>query len=148
MLRDLAAVALMTLAAGACLPAPLAAAADGDQLVDVQDGRLRCPVSAHYGAAGQPMVICGMSNGAPFGASPNSTGTSTPLNLAVMHGTGQSYWAAGTLPGNAADPVSLGVGQTYAANGWTITNEADRARVTNDDSGHGLLLNVVNWRAF
>ncbi|GFM17339.1 MULTISPECIES: hypothetical protein [Mycobacteriaceae] len=148
MLRDLAAAALMMLAAGACLPAPSATAADGDQLVDVQDGRLRCLVSAHYGAAGQPMAICGMSNGAPFGASPNSIGSSTPLNLAVMNGTGQSYWAAGTLPGTAADSMSLGVGQTYTANGWTIINEAGRARVKNDHSGHGLILNVVTWRAF
>ncbi len=95
MLRDLAAAALMTLAAGACLPAPLAAAADGDQLVVVQDGRLQCLISAQFGASGRPMAICGLSDGAPFGASPNSTGTSTPLNLAVMTGNAESYWAAG-----------------------------------------------------
>ena len=44
--------------------------------------------------------------------------------------------------------LSFGVGQTYRASGWTVTDEAGRARLTNDDSGHGLLLNVVNWRAF
>lgn len=148
MLRHLTTASLTVLVVGVCLPAPLASAAEGDQLVAVQDGRIQCLVSAHFGASGEPMAICGLSDGSPFGASPNSTGTSTPLNLAVMHGTGPSYWAAGTIPDTAAGSVSLGVGQTYQASGWTVTNEAGRARVTNDDSGHGLLLNVVNWRAF
>ena len=147
MLRDVTAAALTMLAVGACAQVPSAAAAEGDQLVTVQGGRLQCLLSANFGARGQPMAICGMSDGAPFGASPNSIGTSTPLNLAVMTGTGESYWAAGTLPA-ASGPVSLGVGQTYETNGWTITDEADRARVKNDQSGHGLLLNAVLWRAF
>ena len=147
MLRNLVAAATMTLAAGACLPAPLAAAAGGDQLVVVQDGRLQCLISAQFGASGRPMAICGLSDGAPFGASPNSTGTSTPLNLAVMTGNAESYWAAGAMP-PAEDRVFLGAGQSHQANGWTVTDEPGRARVTNDDSGHGLLLNVVNWRSF
>ncbi len=70
------------------------------------------------------------------------------LNLAVLKGTGEMWWEAGAVPGSVADDIVLGPGQTYHANGWTVTTEELRTVIRNDDSGHGVNANTVYARQF
>ncbi len=148
MIRELitAAAALLVFGASPCAPA---AAAAPDQVVGVLDGQVRCLISADYQGHGDAMAICGHSDGSPFGASPMSTGKyPVKLNLAVLYGTGQMYWDDGTVPGSAGGDVTLGVGQDYRANGWTVTTSPNRAVLKNDLTGHGMIVNLADVRQF
>ena len=69
-----------------------------------------------------------------------------PLNLVVVLGSGELWFEAGTLPDPAGD-VAVGVGQTYAANGWNIKSEKLQTLIWNDDGGHGLRVNPVDAAA-
>jgi hypothetical protein len=147
-LKSMAASAAM-LVVGASPLAPQATAAEGDQVIQLQDGQLRCLLSANYQGRGYAMTVCGRTDGQGFGASPMSTGKyPVRLNLAVLKGTGEIWWEAGPAPDSAAGDVVLGVGQTYVANGWTVTTEPLRTVIKNDASGHGLFVNTVDVRQF
>lgn len=150
MFRDLIAASAAVLLLGACPFAPQAAAADGDQVVRVQNGEVRCLLTANYKDRGYPMAICGRSDGGHFGESPMSTGKFPErLNLVVIRGAGETWWGgAGQIPGPAEGDVVLGVGQTYTVNGWTVRTEELRTEIKNDDSGHGLHVNAVDVRPF
>ncbi|MCV7154361.1 hypothetical protein [Mycolicibacterium pyrenivorans] len=149
MFRNLTAASAAVLLLGACPFAPQAAAADGDQVVRVQNGEVRCLLTANYMGRGYAMAICGRSDGGHFGESPMSTGKfSERLNLVVSRGAGESWWGAGQIPGPAEADVVLGVGQTYRVNGWTVRTEELRTEIKNDDSGHGLHVNAVDVRPF
>jgi len=149
MFRTLAAASAAMLVLGACPFAPQAAAADSDQVIRLQDGQLRCLLSADYKGRGYAMTVCGRSDGRGFAASPMSTGKYPErLNLVVIRGTGEMWWEAGTIPGSVAGDVGLSFGQTYVANGWTITTMDHRTVIKNDDSGHGLIANELDVRQF
>lgn len=122
---------------GACMSAPTAVAAGADQTIRLQNGEIRCLLSADYQDRGRPMAICGRANGGPFGMSPD------PLNLAVVLGAGEMYFMEGTIPGDGSNDVVLGVGQTYTANGWTVKTEELRTLLWNDLSRHGMRVNPV-----
>lgn len=110
---------------------------------------MRCLLTSNYEGRGRATAICGLTDGAPFGASPWSTGKNpVRLTRVLVQGTGEMWWEAGTVPGSAADDVVLGVGQTYSAAGWTVTTEDLRTVIKNDDGGHGILMNPVNARQF
>lgn len=149
MFRQVIAASAATLLLGACPFAPQAAAADGDQIIRVQNGEVRCVLSADYKGRGYAMAICGRSDGRYFGQSPMSTGKFPErLNLVVIRGSGETWWGAGQIPGPAETDVVLGVGQTYKVNGWTVRTEELRTEIKNDDSGHGLHVNAVDVRQF
>ena len=149
MFRESIAASAAVLVLGACPVAPQAAAAEGDQVIRVQDGQLRCLLSADYKGRGYQMAVCGRSDGRGFAASPMSTGKYPErLNLIVARGTGESWWEAGAVPGSASGDVVLGPGQTFAANGWTVTTEDLRIVIKNDTSGHGLQVNALDVRQF
>ena len=44
--------------------------------------------------------------------------------------------------------IVLNDGQTYHINGWTIRPDDHRTGFTDDDSGHGMLVNVQDIRGF
>ncbi|VEG58630.1 Uncharacterised protein [Mycolicibacterium aurum] len=138
-LPSAASAALLVL--GAILCAPSAAAAEGDQTIRVQNGEIRCVLSADYEGRGRPMAICGRTNGGPFAVSPS------PLNLAVVQAAGEMYFMAGTVPGPETVDVVLGPGQTYRANGWNVRTEELRTLIWNDDGGHGIRVNPVDVAA-
>ncbi|MGE2833698.1 hypothetical protein [Mycobacterium sp. SMC-4] len=130
------AVSVLLAVFAACAFTPLAAAADGDQVVRVQDGKVRCLLSAHYLDRDYGAIVCERTDGQPFGGSPMSTGKfPEPLKLAFMSDTGAQYWIAGTVPGDPADDVVVGVGQSYQANGWTVMPEELRTLIRNDRFG-------------
>lgn len=149
MFRTLIAASAAMLVLSACPFAPHAIAADGDQVIRLQDGQLRCLLSADYKGRGYAMTVCGRSDGHGFAASPMSTGKYPErLNLVVIRGTGETWWEAGTVPGLLAGDVVLGFGQTHVANGWSVTTKDHRTVITNDDSGHGLVVNALDVRQF
>jgi Ca-activated chloride channel family protein len=122
------------------------AGADGEKFFTALDGQVRCMLSPDYlPFGGGPMVVC-QRLGANFGSAPWSTEKYPRLlNLAVDRGPGQSFWAAGTLPAGNDDAV-VGPGQTYRANGWTVTNNGLRIVIMNDVSGHGIKVDPVDVR--
>jgi len=126
---------------GAVSPATLAGASGADQTIRVQDGQIRCLVSADFEGRGRPAVLCVRTDGAPFGTSP------APLNVAVVLGSGEMYFQKGGLPAAEGGDVALGAGQTYTVNGWTITTEPLRTLIRNDDGGHGIRINPVEVAA-
>lgn len=137
------------LVVGASPFAPQATAAEGDQVIQLQDGQLRCLLSANYKGRGYAMTVCGRTDGQGFAASPMSTGKyPVRLNLMVVKGTGEAWFEAGSVPNSAAGDVVLGVGQTYTASGWTVTTQPHRTVITNDASRHGLFVNTVDVRQF
>ena len=142
MFRELiASVALLV--GSACAIAPQAAAA-ADQVVQV--AQFRCLLSADYLGRGRPMAICGLADGSPFGPSPMSTGKyPVKLNLAVMRSTGEMWWEAGPVPGSPGQ-AAVGMGQSYTANGWTVSSDEHRTVIKNDYTGHGMILNPADVR--
>lgn len=125
------------LAFGACLLAPQAAASEGDQTIRVQNGEIRCLLSADYQGRGWPAAVCGRADGGPFAVS------RAQLNLVVVQGEGEMYFIPGTVPGDGSADVVVGPGQTYTANGWTVKPEELRTLLWNDDSRHGIRVNPV-----
>ncbi|PRC58743.1 hypothetical protein C6A85_26955, partial [Mycobacterium sp. ITM-2017-0098] len=85
--------------------------------IRVQNGEIRCLLSADYQNRGWPAAICGRTSGGPFGMSP------APLNPVVVQGEGELYFIEGTIPGDGANDAVVGAGQTYQANGWTVKTE-------------------------
>jgi hypothetical protein len=150
MLRRLIA-ATGTLLAVVAVPLAPAAVADGPadgHTVLALDGKVRCLLSTDdVPRGGGPMALCQLSNGQPIGAALYSQGKdSRKLDVALVHGKGQFYWDKGNIaPGQ--DTV-VGNGQSVNINGWTVKDEGLRIRITNDASGHGLLLNEVDVRQF
>lgn len=145
--RGLAAVwALLTVIAIGVAPQ---AAADADQTVLIEGGQIRCQVSADDPArGGGPVVVCQKVDGQPWAQAPFSAEKySKALNLMVVRGGGEFYWDGGNIRSVASRPIVpigqdivVGEGQTYRANGWTITPEQYRTRITNDRSGHGVFV--------
>ena len=151
MIRQLIAASGALIAVAAWPLAPQAAA-DADQVIQIQDGTVRCLVSAADVPRGvKPEVNC-ETNGPKFGESFWSTEKHPgPLNVAVMLGSGEFYFERGDVPGPAEDPghvASVAAGQTLQVNGWTITGEGFRTRISNDASGHGMFINVTEVRQF
>ncbi|MGE2729800.1 hypothetical protein ACQI4F_09990 [Mycolicibacterium vaccae] len=141
MLRVKSVVSVLLTVVGACVLAPAAAAADGDQVVRVQDGKVRCLLTAHFRDRDYGAVVCERTDGERFGVTPMSTGIEPePLNLAMMTETGAWWFIAGKVPGEPANDVTLGPGQTYRANGWTVMPEERRTMIRNDR--YGGVLNV------
>lgn len=141
MFREVITMSATLLVVAGCPFAAQAAAADADQVIQIQDGTVRCLLSADYMGRGYAMTICGLADGQLFGSSPKAT--TQRLNLAVVHGTGEFYWETGPTPSSPTGEVAVGVGQTYRADGWTVTSDDYRTRIQNDSSGHGLLINDV-----
>lgn len=136
--------AVVALAAQPLIPAALAA--EGDVVVRVQDGAIRCLLSADdVPRGGGPMAVCQKTDGTPFGMSPPISHYSATPSQAVVRGTGEMFWFAGTLPPADGDVV-LAPGQTYRANGWTVRDEDYRTFVVNDRTTHGYMINVTEMR--
>lgn len=137
----LSAAAAALVVVGTGLVAPPAAASDGDQTIRVQNGEIRCLLSANYQGRGWPAAVCGRADGGPFAVS------RAPLNLAVVQGTGEMYFVEGTVPGGGATDSVMGAGQTYQANGWTVRTEELRTYIWYDIGGHGMRVNPVEAAA-
>lgn len=124
------------LAFGAAVLAPSAVAADGDQVVRVQDGKVRCLLTAHFRDRDYGAVVCERTDGQRFAIAPMSTGKfPEPLNLTIMTDTGAWWFFAGRVPGDPANDVVVAPGQTYRANGWTVMPEELRTMIRNDRYG-------------
>ncbi|MDW5610151.1 hypothetical protein [Mycolicibacterium sp. D5.8-2] len=116
--------------------APLAEA-DTDQTIRVQNGQVRCLLSADFEGRGRPAAVCARADGAPFSTSP------ARMNLAVVQGSGELYYLKGALPGPDDGDAVLGAGETYRVNGWTIETEELRTLITYDVGRHGIRVNPV-----
>ena len=79
MIRSLAAASASLAVLGACVSTPVAAATGADQTISVQNGQIRCLISADFEGAGIPAAICGRTDGIPFQTSP------ADLNLSLIH---------------------------------------------------------------
>nr|WP_090341596.1 hypothetical protein [Mycolicibacterium malmesburyense]CRL71633.1 hypothetical protein CPGR_02013 [Mycolicibacterium malmesburyense] len=126
------------------------AAADPDQQVLLQNGTVRCLLSADETTfGGGPMAVCALTNGQPWAGAPFETSKwNQRLNLAVQRGTGEFYWDRGLIAEPATPPVAVDSG-TYRTNGWTVQPEQGfRTRITNDASGKGFLINDASVRGF
>ena len=141
--------ALIALAAWPLAPQ---AAADAGQVIQLQDGTVRCLISPADVPRGVKAEVNCETDGLMFGDSTWSTEKdSAPLNVAVMLGSGEFYFERGDVPGTAEDSgqaASVAAGQTLHLNGWTITGEGYRTRIFNDASRHGLFINAVEVRQF
>ena len=134
----------------AVLSAPPAAADDG-RIVMLQSDKVRCGISGdNVDRGGGPLVVCELANGQPWGMSPPETSKHNQrLNLALVRGTGELYWDHGTVTGSgAAGGLSVAEGQSYRIDGWTISSEGFRTRITNDATDHGILINEGYVRQF
>jgi len=133
--------------------APPAGATDyTGQLVLLQNGTVKCLVSANDGTfGGGPMTVCALSNGEPWGKAPfEESKWNQRLNLVVVRGTGEFYRDRGLLPDPAqlpAAPVSVDSG-TYRVNGWTIQPQGLRTQISYDATGHGMFINQYDTRGF
>ncbi len=130
-----ASAALLVL--GACASAPLAGAAGGDQTISVQNGQIRCLLSADFEGHGRPATICARTDGGLFQTSP------AKLNLAVVQGTGELFYEAGTIDTPPSADMVLGAGQTYNVNGWTVKTEELRTLIWYDKGRHGMSVKPV-----
>jgi Ca-activated chloride channel family protein len=138
------------LIAAVALPSAPSAAADDGQLVQIAGGAVQCLVSADdVPRGGGPMVVCERVDGQAYGIAPYATGKyNETLPAVVMRGTGQFNFAKGSLGVPPGQGVTVGAGQTYNVNGWTIQPDEHRTRFTYDATGHGLLINAENARSF
>jgi hypothetical protein len=142
MIRHVSA-AVTALFAVVAFPLAPQAAADGDQTVLIDGGRVKCSVSANdIPRGGGPIVACQRTDGLPFAQSMWSAEKySERLTLAVKRSTGEFYWDGGNVR-NVSDvtgePIAVGVGQTYNANGWTIQVDEQHTRISNDSTGYGM----------
>ncbi|UXA13795.1 hypothetical protein KXD97_08450 [Mycobacterium sp. SMC-8] len=137
MIRAIAALAALLVGSSVGPWVPSAAAADGDRTVRFQDGQIRCLLSADFEGRGFPAAVCGRTDGKPFMVAP------AKQNLSVVQGGGELYFIQGAIPGPESGDVVLGTGQTYSANGWTITTEELRALIYYDIGRHGVRINPV-----
>lgn len=133
--------------------APGAWAADGDVAVLIQAGTVKCSLSANdVPRGGGPVAACERTDGQPWGqAMPSAEKYAVRLPIAVMRGGGQFYWDGGNvrdIPPVTGDGPTLGSGQTYNANGWTVDVEGPRTRITNDTSKHGMIVYAEVVRTF
>jgi hypothetical protein len=150
-MRSVPVLAIATVVA--FVPGVIATAdADLDGQVRTQTGKLRCIVSANdVSHGGGPLVVCQHADASPFPSSPVSEEYHAQLNLAVVRGNGALSWDIGNLPGSSealSDDTVLSYGQTYRINGWTILPNADGTRFTNDNTGHGMFINVDTVQPF
>lgn len=122
-------------------PSAPAGAADGDQTINVQSGQIRCLLSADFEGHGRPVTICARTDGGLFQTSP------AKLNLAVVQGTGELYYEAGTIDTPPSADVVLAAGQTYNVNGWTVKAEELRTLIWYDDGRHGISVKPVEVQA-
>lgn len=139
--RIVAAASAALVVLGAFASAPSAAAADGDQTVRVQDGQIRCLLSADHDEHRRPIALCGRADGGSFAVS------RPPLDLAAVLDTGEFFFVAGAIPAPPSEDVVLGAGQTYHSNGWTVTTQDLRTLITYDIGGHGMRVNPVQAAA-
>lgn len=128
-------------AALVAIPLAPAAAADDSRVLLLDEGQVRCQVSADDVArGGGPMVVCQRTDGLPFAQSSWSAEKySERLPVAVKEGTGEFYWAKGSVP-DTPDATVLNTGQTIHLYGWTIEAERLRTRIAYDSSGHGIYI--------
>jgi hypothetical protein len=150
MIRQVAAASGALMALVVCAPA--ASAAD-DVTVLIQSGTVKCSLSADdVPRGGGPIAACERTDGQPWGPTmPSQEKYATGLPIAVMRGGGQFYWDGGNLrdvPPVTGSGPTLGAGQTYSANGWTVDVEGPRTRITNDVSKHGLIVYAEVVRTF
>jgi hypothetical protein len=134
------------------LPSAPRAAADADQLVSSQSGKILCLVSAdNVSLGGGPIVACQQAEGQPFAQAPwASSKNSVRLNRAVLRGTGEFFFDLGSVPGWAgttAQDVNVDSGQTNI-NGWTIQSNETSTRFTYDANGHGMSVSPAYIRSF
>jgi hypothetical protein len=133
------------------LPLAPPASADDGQVVVIQGGTVRCAVSAdNVDRGGGPMLVCERSDGQPYGMSPWETSKyNQRLNLAVIRGTGEFYWARGNITGSdAAGDLTVNDGQTQKLDGWTIHSDGFRTLFTNDATKHGANVTQAQVRQF
>ena len=67
------------------------------------------------------------------------------FDLAVVRGNGALSWDIGNLPGSngaIAQDFVLTYGQPYRVNGWTVLPSVNGTRFTNDQTGHGMFINL------
>jgi hypothetical protein len=138
-----AAAAVAALIALAVCPLAPGAVADVGSAVLIQRGNVLCAVSANdVPRGGGPTVACQLSDGSPFAQSPFSTSKPYPkLNVAVMRGGGQLEWNLGTAAGAQqvdGQVITIGAGQTYHVNGWTVQGNDIPTSITYDATGHGI----------
>jgi hypothetical protein len=134
----------------AVLVAPPALADDGS-IVLLQNGKVRCALSAdNRDRGGGPITVCELTNGQPWGMSPWETSKyNQRLNLAIVRATGELYWDRGTVTGSdAAGGLSVTEGQSYNIDGWTVEYDGFRTRITNDATRHGVLVTEGYVRQF
>jgi hypothetical protein len=134
------------------LPSAPRAAADADQLVGSQSGKILCLVSAdNVSLGGGPIVACQQSEGQPFGQAPwASSKNSVRLNRAVVRGTGEFFFDLGSVPGWAgttAQDVNVDSEQANI-NGWTIQSDETSTRFTYDATGHGMSISPEYIRSY
>ncbi|ULE33246.1 hypothetical protein [Mycobacterium sp. IDR2000157661] len=146
---------MITASAALFVALPLApqAGADAGQVVLIDDGAVRCLVSANdLERGGGPIATCQRSDGQPWGQSPWETSKfNNLLNVPVVRGTGELYWEKGTVP-SPQDPtagsVVIGPGETYRTNGWTVQDEGLKTRFTYDATNHGITVDAQEVRQF
>jgi hypothetical protein len=122
------------------------AAADSNGQVRTQSGKMRCIVSADDRShGGGPLVVCQHTDASPFPSAPVSAQYNEQFNLAVVRGNGALSWDIGNIPGSneaIAQDFVLTYGQPYHVNGWTVLPIVDGTRFTNDQTGHGMFINL------
>lgn len=136
-----------------CVAIPTAHADDyGVQYVRTESGRVRCLITANGQGTGMsgPNVICEASGPDPA----NQGFTQAPLtnygphqHNVITDAAGNFHFAEGGNIGGAGEPnndVVLQYGQTYHAEGWTISPSFDGTRLTNDRTGHGMFVSIDN----
>jgi hypothetical protein len=133
---------LTALVALAVIPSPAASVADANAPVLIATSGVLCSVSADDVArGGGPTVACQRSDGGTFPQSPFSNTKPNPkLNLAVVRGGGQFQWDYGSVAGG--QPIDVGAGQTYHANGWTVEANEQRATFAYGAAKHGMWINA------
>jgi hypothetical protein len=73
-------------------------------------------------------------------------------DLAAVAASGTFNWNDGNIGGVGPNwdqtDTTLGYGQTFHSQGWTIQPGSDGTRFTNDGTGHGMFVSVENVSSF
>ncbi|MBU9762708.1 hypothetical protein FR943_02420 [Mycobacterium sp. TNTM28] len=105
---------------------------DGWVFIETKSGKTRCQLS-------EQEVGCESD----FANSPEIDGENA--NGVRLTADGEMHWVVGNL--GAIPAVTLDY-REYRAVGWTIDAATDGTRITNDDSGHGMVIAVEGVKTF
>ena len=119
-----------------------------------QTGKVRCFTASFDQKVGGPAAVCETYADETGGSFPQGPPCSDgaawhTCNIVAANNRGQLFWDLGDIAGSAAiHDILMSYGQTYRADGWTVSSGSDGTRLSNDATGHGVFVGIYNVYGF